>query len=155
VSQTALSLLIQKLFYFVILFSIEYQLHSPVILIIRAAVRGTCYICGKKGHMANKCPNRESKNADKKRTSKKCLNCNKKGHLAKDCWFKESNKDKRPPAFVVKSNKDESGEKAAAMIDDVNNLQEYLLGTMDNSDVINDQNLWIADLAATVHMTPY
>jgi hypothetical protein len=41
------------------------------------------------------------------------------------------------------------------MIDDVNNLQEYLLGTMDNSDVINNQNLWIADLAATVHMTPY
>jgi hypothetical protein len=65
------------------------------------------------------------------------------------------NKDKRPLGFVVKSNKDESGEKAAAMIDDVNNLQEYLLGTMDNSDVINNQNLWIADLAATVHMTPY
>jgi Zinc knuckle len=90
--------------------------------VLLTAVHGACYICGKKGHMANKCPNRESNNTDKKRTSKKCLNCNKKGHLAKDCWFKESNKDKRPPGFVVKSNKDESGEKAAAMIDDVNNL---------------------------------
>jgi hypothetical protein len=39
------------------------------------------------------------------------------------------------------------------MIDDVNNLQEYLLGTLDNSDMINDQDLWIADSAATVHMT--
>jgi hypothetical protein len=56
---------------------------------------------------------------------------------------------------VVKSNREESGEKAAVMIDDVDNLQEYLLGTMDSSNVINDQNLWIADSAATVHMTPY
>jgi hypothetical protein len=67
-----------------------------------------------------------------------CLNCNKKGHLAYDCWFKESNKDKRPPGLVVKLDKDESGEKAAAMIDDVNNLQEYLLGTLDNSSMINN-----------------
>jgi hypothetical protein len=41
------------------------------------------------------------------------------------------------------------------MIDDVNNLQEYLFGTLDNSNMINNQDLWIANLAATVHMTPY
>jgi Zinc knuckle len=116
--------------------------------VLVTAVNGACYICSKKGHMANNCPNRENNNADKKSISNKCLNCNKKGHLAKDCWFKESNKD-------IKSNKDESSEKAAAMINDVNNLQEYLLGTLDNSNMINDQDLWIADLEATVHMTPY
>jgi Zinc knuckle len=53
------------------------------------AVNGACYICGKRGYMANKCPNCDSDSASKKRTSKKCLKCNKKGHLAKDCWFKE------------------------------------------------------------------
>jgi hypothetical protein len=41
------------------------------------------------------------------------------------------------------------------MINDVNNLQEYLLGTLEYSDMINDQDLWIADSAATVHMAPY
>jgi hypothetical protein len=41
------------------------------------------------------------------------------------------------------------------MIDDINNLQEYLLRILDNSNMINDHDLWIADLAATVHMTPY
>jgi hypothetical protein len=41
------------------------------------------------------------------------------------------------------------------MINDVNNLQEYLVGTLDNNNMINDQDLWIADLAVTVHMTTY
>jgi hypothetical protein len=85
----------------------------------------------------------------------KILNCNKKGHLAKDCWFQELNKDKRPPGFVVKSSKEDSGEKAAAGIDNMKTLEEYLLGTLDSSDMINNQELWIADSAATVHMTPY
>jgi Zinc knuckle len=64
--------------------------------VLLTAVNGVCFYCGKRVHMANKCPNYNSNNADKKSVSKKCLNCNKKGHLAKDCLFNESNKDKRP-----------------------------------------------------------
>jgi Reverse transcriptase (RNA-dependent DNA polymerase)/Zinc knuckle len=120
----------------------------------------TCYNCGKNGHMANKCPAQEKTNGSKddKRTSKKCLNCNMKGHLAKDCWFKESNKEKRPPNFKIKESK-RNGEEAAVTIDNNNNnninLQEYLLGTTDNEDMMNDPDIWIADTAATVHMTSH
>jgi hypothetical protein len=45
--------------------------------------------------------------------------------------------------------------KQQAAIDYNNNLHEYLLGTLDNDDVICDPNLWIADTAATVHMTSH
>ena len=45
----------------------------------------TCFNCGKKGHLAEKCPE-----------PKKCSHCGKKGHLAKDCW--EKHPDKKPTA---------------------------------------------------------
>ena len=35
----------------------------------------TCFNCGKKGHLAENCPE-----------PKKCSHCGKKGHVAKDCW---------------------------------------------------------------------
>jgi hypothetical protein len=38
--------------------------------VLLTTVHGACYICSKKGHMANKCRNRENNNADKKHTSK-------------------------------------------------------------------------------------
>ena len=43
----------------------------------------TCFNCGKKGHLAEKCPE-----------PKKCSHCGKKGHVAKDCW--EKHPDKKP-----------------------------------------------------------
>jgi hypothetical protein len=45
---------------------------------------------------------------------------------------------------VVKSSKEDSGKKAAAGLDNIKNLEEYLLGTLDNSNMINDQELWTA-----------
>ena len=45
----------------------------------------TCFNCGKKGHLAENCPE-----------PKKCSHCGKKGHLAKDCW--EKHPDKKPTA---------------------------------------------------------
>jgi hypothetical protein len=74
--------------------------------------------------------------------------------LAKDCWYKESNKSKRPSAFVKKLEK-RSEEMAAAGMDI--SIQEYLLGLAENEGegLLEDPDLWIADTAATVHMTPY
>lgn len=43
----------------------------------------TCFNCGKKGHLAENCPE-----------PKKCSHCGKKGHVAKDCW--EKHPDKKP-----------------------------------------------------------
>ena len=45
----------------------------------------TCFNCGKKGHLAENCPE-----------PKKCSHCGKKGHVAKDCW--EKHPDKKPKA---------------------------------------------------------
>ena len=45
----------------------------------------TCFNCGKKGHLAENCPE-----------PKKCSHCGKKGHTAKDCW--EKHPDKKPTA---------------------------------------------------------
>ena len=45
----------------------------------------TCFNCGKKGHLAENCPE-----------PKKCSHCGRKGHLAKDCW--EKHPEKKPAA---------------------------------------------------------
>ena len=45
----------------------------------------TCFNCGKKGHLAENCPE-----------PKKCSHCGRKSHLAKDCWEKHS--EKKPAA---------------------------------------------------------
>ena len=45
----------------------------------------TCFNCGKKGHLAENCPE-----------PKKCSHCGKKGHLAKDCWEKHPDKKPKP-----------------------------------------------------------
>ena len=45
----------------------------------------TRFNCGKKGHLAENCPE-----------PNKCSHCGKKGHVAKDCW--EKHPDKKPKA---------------------------------------------------------
>ena len=50
----------------------------------------TCFNCGKKGHLAENCPE-----------PKKCSHCGRKGHLAKDCWEKHP---ERKPAAKPKAN---------------------------------------------------
>ena len=80
--------------------------------VLLAGFNGACFNCRKRGHRANKCPERERQNNNGERKgSKICINCGKKGHLAKDCWFKDSNKSRRPKDFR------QNREAAAVVID--------------------------------------
>ena len=53
----------------------------------------TCFNCGKKGHLAENCPE-----------PKKCSHCGKKGHVAKDCWEKHPDKKPKPKTKSQSSN---------------------------------------------------
>ena len=123
--------------------------------VLLAGFSGACFSCGKKGHRANKCPEREPKEkANDKKTNKVCINCGKRGHIAKDCWFKSANN--KPRATDSTNKQSMRRENAAVGIDKEANsdISEYLLGSIDLS-VLNDNDIWIADTAVTVHMTPH
>ena len=117
-----------------------------------SAFSGTCFHCKKKGHKANKCPEKEKSSG--KKFKGKCNNCGKEGHKAADCWEKEENKDKRPKGYKV------STEKANAAVDNNSGggTVEFLLCGVTfplQQDLLDDPNVWIADSAATVHSTPH
>ena len=115
--------------------------------VLLSAFQGTCYSCGKTGHRANQCKNRNKEGKERKRLSVKCHHCGKLGHVAANCWLKEENKDKRPEGFKTRS----KHETTNIATDGETGTQEFLLGMTDG--VIIDKNIWIADSAATVHMT--
>ena len=60
----------------------------------------TCFNCGKKGHLAENCPE-----------PKKCSHCGKKGHVAKDCWEKYPDKKPKPKPKSQSSNPKGKGDK--------------------------------------------
>ena len=60
----------------------------------------TCFNCGKKGHLAENCPE-----------PKKCSHCGKKGHVAKDCWEKYPDKKPKPKPKSQSSNPRGKGDK--------------------------------------------
>eukprot|EP00957_Ditylum_brightwellii_P010943 829036-Ditylum_brightwellii.AAC.1 len=91
------------------------------------AVDGDCYKCGKKGHRANKCPNKKGK--QHKRFNGKCNNCNRDGHKEVDCWMKESNGSKRLTWF--NKNKEKGLATGGREEEESNCGKEYLLITAD------------------------
>ena len=60
----------------------------------------TCFNCGKKGHLAENCPE-----------PKKCSHCGKKGHVAKDCWEKYPDKKPKPKPKSQSSNPKGKGDR--------------------------------------------
>ena len=60
----------------------------------------TCFNCGKKGHLAENCPE-----------PVKCSHCGKKGHMAKDCWEKHPDKKPKPKAKSKYTNPKGKGDK--------------------------------------------
>lgn len=64
------------------------------------AFAGACFNCDKKGHRANKCPQKRTGNGRGQGKFKgKCNLCGKFGHIKADCWEDDANADKRPQNY--------------------------------------------------------
>jgi hypothetical protein len=133
-----------------------------------AAFSGVCHYCKKKGHMAKDCRKKKSdaesgKGSHNGRSDKNlrpCKHCGGK-HMNYQCWELPQNTSKRPGNW--KSRKTETG----AVAQDNNETSpavELLLNGIDCTPTIkfpNDQgllknpNLWIADTAASMYMSPH
>ena len=134
--------------------------------VVLSGFGGVCYVCNKSGHKANKCPEKahstggtEKRNYEgsKGKFQGKCNNCGKVGHREADCWEKEGNKAKRPTGYKTAKERGTGSEKAASAVDG-NGKTEFLLCALtfpEEQGLLDDPNVWIADTAATVHMTPY
>jgi hypothetical protein len=134
-----------------------------------SALSGICYQCQQTGHKADGCPNkkpsengdRSSNNEDREQRGTQfqgnCQNCDKQGHMERKCWLKEDNKRKRPQGYRIPN---ESTNLAVDhlknnWINNWNNNVEYLLCGLTiptNSKILLDPNIWITDMAASVHM---
>ena len=129
--------------------------------VVLSAFGGICYNCKKQGHRANKCPDKAEANEGdgtrKTRFQGKCNNCGKVGHREADCWEKQENQAKRPSGYKTASQRGNGSEKAASAVD-WKNKTEFLMGALtfpEEQGLLEDPNVWIADTAATVHMTPH
>jgi hypothetical protein len=98
-----------------------------------SAFNGVCFKCGKTGHKANNCNEKNTSGVPNKFTAGgksgnphknlQCHGCGKTGHIAKNCWEKESNAHKQPSGW--KSSKETGA--VSADVGGRNNQVEFLL----------------------------
>lgn len=125
-----------------------------------AAFQGKCHYCKKPGHKANEC---RKKKAEQK-NGKPCKHCNLKGHSENMCWELPQNASRRPSGWKSKkngANNSQSNETAAANVDGpkvellLNGIEEPIMSFPNNQGLLHDPSIWIADSAASMHMTPF
>jgi hypothetical protein len=81
--------------------------------------------------------------------SRKLPELGKQGHLERNCWLKDENKHKSPQEYRVPK------ESANFALDHWNNNVTYLLCGLtipEDNTILLDPNIWITDMAASVHM---
>jgi hypothetical protein len=132
-----------------------------------AAFSGMCHYCKKKGHQAKDCRKKKADQKNKSENSgsngegrssnlRPCKHCGGK-HMDYQCWELPQNANKRPEGW--KSKKTETG--AVAQVQEPR--VEFLLNGIESSPMtfpndqalLKDPNVWIADTAASMHMSPY
>ncbi len=125
-----------------------------------AAFQGKCHYCKKPGHKANEC---RKKKAEQK-SGKTCKHCNMKGHPEHMCWELPQNASRRPNGWKSKKNggsNSQGNETAAANVDGpkvellLNGIEEPIMSFPNSQALLHDPSIWIADSAASMHMTPY
>ena len=100
--------------------------------VMAAVSRMICFECGKQGHMAANCPDKQTGGGGNRsprstqRFNGKCHHCGMKGHKKAQCFHLESNAHRRPPGFVVKQFQ---AEQSHAMVD--RNGAELLMAHVD------------------------
>lgn len=128
-----------------------------------SAFQGKCNNCGEAGHKERECnkprlSNKKQRGRDNrnKKFKGKCHQCGKTGHKKVDCWQLESNASKRPPGFRVQGS---TSEQAAAAMSAGTGVEFLLCATEmefpSAAAILNDPNVWVADTAASTHMTPF
>jgi hypothetical protein len=127
---------------------------------------GVCYHCNRSGHKANKspvklirpeAPTTKVKEAEEDGFKESATIVGKLGSARLIVGKDGNNKAQRPMGYRTAKERGTGGEKAASAVGG-RKTTEFLLCALtfpEETGVLDDPNLSIADTAATVHMTPY
>jgi hypothetical protein len=125
---------------------------------------GICGYCKKPGHMARDCRKKKSDqstkgNGNASKNLRPCRHCGGK-HMYIKCWELPENASSRPSNW-----KSRKGTETANVAYDgptgpqaelhLSNIDEELLTFANYQELLQQPNIWIGDIAATVHMSPH
>jgi hypothetical protein len=125
-----------------------------------AAFQGKCHYCKRPGHKASECRKKKTE----QKGGKLCKHCNQKGHPENMCWELPQNASRRPNGWKSKKNNGSTSqgtETAAVNVDGpkvellLNAIDEPSMSFPNSQGLLHDPNIWIADSAASMHMTPF